>query len=168
MKKQILLLFLVSNLLLSAQINDLSLVTNYETFKLNDTNTISTYGIKLRIEGDAFSFSDNITVNTSLGYKQGNGIRFIDFDSEVRFYINFDQDPKGFFIGPSLGLHFYNIEGDLDINSNLKARAGYRKYISESMFIELNGYIGYIRLSGYRQQGGAVLYGLEPSIGIAF
>jgi hypothetical protein len=168
MKKQILLLFLVSNLLLSAQINDLSLVTNYETFKLNDTNTISTYGIKLRIEGDAFSFSDNITVNTSLGYKQGSGIRFIDFDSEVRFYINFDHDPKGFFLAPSIGLHFFNTEGDLDINSNLKARAGYRKYISESMFIELNGYIGYIRLSGYRQQGGAVLYGLEPSIGIAF
>jgi hypothetical protein len=55
MKKQFLLLFLVSNLLLTPQINDLSFVTNFETFKLNDTNT---YGLKLRLGGEAFSFSD--------------------------------------------------------------------------------------------------------------
>ena len=168
MKKQILLLFLVSNLLLSAQINDLSIVTNFETFKLNDTNTINTYGVKLRLGAEAFGLSDNITINTSIGYKKGNGISLLDFDSEVRFYINFDQDPKGFFVGPAVGFHFFKTEGEIDINSNFKARAGYRKYISESMFIELNGYIGYIHLDGLKQQGGAVLYGLEPSVGIAF
>jgi hypothetical protein len=86
MKKQFLLLFLVSNLLLSAQINDLSIVTNFETFKLNDTNTINTYGVKLRLGAEAFGLSDNITINTSIGYKKGNGISLIKSKRDSRYF----------------------------------------------------------------------------------